>query len=82
MLYLFFVSLLLAASSDDASGDTFLIQNCLLEKVSYTHSYVVCKFCITTAGSINKIVSSKKVSYTHFYVVCLFHIIIAGSING
>ncbi len=72
----------LAALSGYASGDTFLIQNRLFEKVSYIHSYVVRIFCITIASSISDDagsdtcsipkISFRIISNTNSYVVSFF----------
>ena len=51
MWHLFFVSLLLAATSHDAGGDTFLIHTISLPTVSITNSYVFLRLCITIASS-------------------------------
>ena len=52
MSKLFFVSLLLAATSHDAGGDSFLIHTISLRTVSITNSYVFLRLCITIASSI------------------------------
>jgi hypothetical protein len=47
-----FLSLLLAATSHDAGGDTFLIHTISLPTVSNINSYVFLRLCITIASGI------------------------------
>jgi hypothetical protein len=49
--FFYFVSPSLAASSDVAGSDTFLIPKISFQKVSYTNSYVIFIFCIIVARS-------------------------------
>jgi hypothetical protein len=44
--------MMLAASNDDAGGDTFRIHKFSLQKVSYNNPYVVPRFCMNDARSI------------------------------